>query len=423
MNISRTFKRWLGVLGLAAATAMLVTACGGGGDSGGSTSGGGSGGSSGGGSNVSDGNTANTAVITVGQGAARVINIPTVNVKICVPGTSTCQVVNNVLVDTASYGLRLVSSALTSSVLNGLPQITSGGAPVAECGKFVSSYTWGSLRTVDLSIGTEQAPALPVQIIGDLGTANVPASCSNNGARTSANTTGDLGANGILGIGPAPLDCGATCATSTSPTYNNYYACPNGNASCTVALVPTSQQVANPVHRFAADNNGVIVQMPTVSNNGQGSATGLLTFGIGTQSNNALGASTQLTSTSAGDVDATFLGSSVTAFFDTGSNAYFFNDAAQTTCSTNTQFYCPSSTVTYSATLTGKNGASGGVSMPVGNADALFAAPSTFVYNDIAGPFGPSGWLDLGMPHFYGKTIYFGMDKTASGGAQPYVAF
>ncbi len=113
MNISRTFKRWLGVLGLAAATAMLVTACGGGGDSGGSTSGGGSGGSSGGGSNVSDGNTANTAVITVGPGAARVINIPTVNVKICVPGTSTCQVVNNVLVDTASYGLRLVSSALT----------------------------------------------------------------------------------------------------------------------------------------------------------------------------------------------------------------------------------------------------------------------------------------------------------------------
>jgi hypothetical protein len=83
-----------------------------------------------------------------------------------------------------------------------------------------------------------------------------PASCSNNGARTSANTTGDLGANGILGIGPAPLDCGATCATSTSPTYNNYYACPNGNASCTVALVPTSQQVANPVHHFATDNNG-----------------------------------------------------------------------------------------------------------------------------------------------------------------------
>jgi hypothetical protein len=404
------------VLGLAAATALLVTACGGGDDNNG-----GNGGSGGG--NVSDGNTANTAVITVNSGVAQVINIPTVNVKICAPGTSNCQVVNNVLVDTASYGLRLVSSALSSGVLNNLPQTTSGGAPVAECGKFVSSFTWGSVRTVDLSIGTEQAGSLPVQIIGDLGTTNVPSSCSNNGARTSANTARDLGANGILGIGPAPVDCGTACATSTSATSNNYYACPNGNSSCTVALVPVAQQVANPVHRFATDNNGVIVQMPNISNSGQGSATGLLTFGIGTQSNNALGASTVLTSATTGDVSATFLGSSATAFFDTGSNAYFFDDSSQRKCSTNTQFYCPTSSTTYTATLTGRNGASGGVSMPVVNADAVFANASTFAFNDIAGPFGVAGWLDLGMPHFYGKTIYFGMDKTSTGGQQPYVAF
>ena len=412
MRIPRTFKRWVGVLGLAAATTMLVSACGGGDDNNGGSGG-----------NVSDGNTANTAVITVSSGVAQVINIPTVNVKICAPGTSNCQVVNNVLVDTASYGLRLVSSALSSGVLNNLPQTTSGGAPVAECGKFVSSFTWGSVRTVDLSIGTEQAGSLPVQIIGDLGTTNVPSSCSNNGARTSANTARDLGANGILGIGPAPVDCGTACATSTSATSNNYYACPNGNSSCTVALVPVAQQVANPVHRFATDNNGVIVQMPNISNSGQGSATGLLTFGIGTQSNNALGASTVLTSTTTGDVSATFLGSSATAFFDTGSNAYFFDDSLQRKCSTNTQFYCPTSSTTYTATLTGRNGASGGVSMPVVNADAVFASASTFAFNDIAGPFGMSGWLDLGMPHFYGKTIYFGMDKTSTGGQQPYVAF
>ncbi|EDT38219.1 DUF3443 domain-containing protein [Burkholderia ambifaria] len=412
MRIPRTFKRWVGLLSLAAATAMLVTACGGGDDNGGS-------GGNGGGS-VSDGNTANTAVITVGTGVARVINIPTVNVKICAPGTSNCQVVNNVLVDTASYGLRLVGSAV-SGVLNNLPQVTSGGAPVAECGKFVSSYTWGTVRTVDLTIGSEQAGSLPVQIIGDLGTSNVPSSCTNGGA--SANTASDLGANGILGIGPAPVDCGTNCATSTSATYNNYYACPNGNSSCAVTPVPVAQQVANPVHRFATDNNGVIVQMPNISNSGQGSATGLLVFGIGTQSNNALGASTVLTSSTTGDVSATFLGSSATAFFDTGSNAYFFNDSSQTKCSTNTQFYCPSSSTTYTATLTGKNGTSGGVSMPVMNADSLFANASTFAFNDIAGPFGAAGWLDLGMPHFYGKTIYFGMDKTSTGGAQPYVAF
>ncbi|UXU88039.1 DUF3443 domain-containing protein [Burkholderia sp. S-53] len=414
MRIPRTFKRWLGVLGLAAATAVLVTACG---DGGGGSS---SSGSNGNGSNVSDGNTANTAVITVGTGVANVINIPTVSVKVCAPGTSTCQVVSNVLVDTASYGLRLVGSAV-SGVLGSLPQVTSGGSPVAECGKFVSSYTWGSVRTVDLSIGTEQASSLPVQIIGDLGTTSVPTSCTNGGA--SANSASALGANGILGIGPAPVDCGTTCATSTSSANNNYYACPNGNASCGVALVPVAQQVANPVHRFATDNNGVIVQMPNISSSGQGSATGLLIFGIGTQGNNGLGASTVMTSTTTGDVSASFLGSTVTAFFDTGSNAYFFNDSAQTVCSRNTQFYCPSSTTTYTATLTGQNSASGTVSMPVANADSLFANASTFAFNDIAGPFGAAGWLDIGMPHFYGKTIYFGMDKRASGGAAPFVAF
>ncbi|WP_175846916.1 DUF3443 family protein [Burkholderia arboris] len=408
MSIHRTFKRWLGVLGLAAATAVLVTACGGG-DGGSGNNNSGNNGNSG-----SDGNSGNTAVITVGPGVANVINIPTVSLKVCAPGTSNCQVVSNVLVDTASYGLRLVGSAV-SGVLNNLPQVTSGGAPVAECGKFVSSYTWGSVRTVDLSIGTEQATSLPVQIIGDLGTTNVPTSCTNGGA--SANSASALGANGILGIGPAPYDCGTTCATSTSSS-NNYYACPNGsNANCAVTLVPLAQQVANPVHRFA-DNNGLSVQMPAISTSGQASATGTLTFGLPD-----LTGKTVMTSTTTGDVSATFQGRNVTAFFDTGSNAYFFNDSTQTVCSRNTEFYCPASATTYSATLSGQNGASGVVSMPVTNADSLFSNPSTFAFSNIAGPFGSSSWLDIGMPHFYGKTIYFGMDKTASGGAQPFVAF
>lgn len=408
MSIHRTFKRWLGVLGLAAATAVLVTACGGG-DGGSGNNNSGNNGNSG-----SDGNSGNTAVITVGTGVANVINIPTISVKVCAPGTSNCQVVSNVLVDTASYGLRLVGSAV-SGVLGNLPQVTSGGAPVAECGKFVSSYTWGSVRTVDLSIGTEQATSLPVQIIGDLGTTNVPSSCTNGGA--SANSASALGANGILGIGPAPYDCGTTCATSTSSS-NNYYACPNGsNANCAVTLVPLAQQVANPVHRFA-NSDGVSVQMPDISPNGQANATGTLTFGLPN-----LSGKTVMTSTTTGDVSATFQGRNVTAFFDTGSNAYFFNDSAQTVCSRNTEFYCPASATTYSATLSGQNGVSGVVSMPVANADSLFSNPSTFAFSNIAGPFGSSSWLDIGMPHFYGKTIYFGMDKTASGGAQPFVAF
>ena len=71
-------------------------------------------------------------------------------------------------------------------------------------------------------------------------------------------------------------------------TYSNYFACPGGT-SCARTAVPLAQQVANPVAKFAVDNNGVIVQMPPMPDTGAPSATGTLVFGIGTQSNNALG--------------------------------------------------------------------------------------------------------------------------------------
>ncbi|HEY1610473.1 MAG TPA: DUF3443 family protein [Paraburkholderia sp.] len=31
--------------------------------------------------------------------------------------------------------------------------------------------------------------------------------------------------------------------------------------------------------------------------------------------------------------------------------------------------------------------------------------------------------LDLGMPFLYGRTVFYGFDQRASGGAAPYIAF
>src|ERR1700710_1991156 len=111
--------RWLAVLSVS----VLLAACGGGGgDSGnssGSSGGSGSGCSSGG---VSSGmpnaqpiasTASNTVPITVGPGAQNFVNIPNVSVTVCAPGTSTCQTINNIQVDTGSYGLRLASDAAT----------------------------------------------------------------------------------------------------------------------------------------------------------------------------------------------------------------------------------------------------------------------------------------------------------------------
>src|SRR5512138_1160758 len=73
-------------------------------------------------------------------------------VTICVPGTSTCQTIGGVLVDTGSVGLRLLSSAVTLP----LPQQTgANGAPVVECLPFVDGFTWGPVQSADVKIAGE----------------------------------------------------------------------------------------------------------------------------------------------------------------------------------------------------------------------------------------------------------------------------
>ena len=368
---------------------------------------------------------ANQAVVTVGRGVEGVANIPTVSVKICAPGTTTCQTVDNIQVDTESFGLRLASSA-ASQVLSALPNQTVSGSQLAECTAFADGYTWGSIRTADLTIGGKTASAVPIQVVGDMPQGAVLTGGCATG--TLELTPADLGANGILGVGVAPNDCGSLCASPPAGN-SNYYACPNG-ANCVQTVVPAAQQVANPVAKFSTDNNGVILSMPAIGPNGQATVAGTLTFGINTQSNNALPSSvTKLATNAYGDVNATFNNSNVTAFFDSGSNAYFFTDSTLSNCTGNASaFYCPPSTVTRPVTVANYNQSSPGaanglaVSMSVGNATQLLSN-GNYALNNLAGDLGSSSFVDLGMPFFYGRTVYYGMDQTGSGGASPFIAF
>src|SRR5215469_6849405 len=77
-------------------------------------------------------------------------------ITVCVPGTSTCQTIDHVLVDTGSVGVRLLAKAaggeLDPSIVP-LPQQTSNGSVIAQCNQFVDGFTWGSvsLATVQLT--------------------------------------------------------------------------------------------------------------------------------------------------------------------------------------------------------------------------------------------------------------------------------
>lgn len=364
---------------------------------------------------------ANTVPVTVNAGlTGQLPNIPTVSVTLCVAGTSNCTTVNNVQVDTASFGLRLLASALPASFANALPATAAaGGGTLAECTAFADGYTWGSVRTADVKLGGETASNIPIQLIGDLAASSTPQACANIGA--AQDTVQDLGANGILGVGVAPTDCGVSCTTASG---SNYFACPNGT-NCAITPAAIAQQVANPVPHFATDNNGVILQMAPVSNSGAPSATGTLVFGIGTQSNNAMTGAQTLATDQWGNVTATFNNAALkAAFLDSGSNGLFFVDSALPQCGGNLgSFYCPTQTQSLSATLTARGGATATASFNVANAQSLLGNGNNYAANNLAGEFGSATSLDLGLPFFYGRYVYYGIDQTASGGKAPFVAF
>jgi hypothetical protein len=421
-------KGWLQVAATVALVS-LVAACGGGGGGSNNSSSNSSSSNSTGGLPASPSaqpiapTAANTATVTVAQGVASVINIPTVSVTVCVPGTSNCQTIPNVQVDTGSYGLRLVYSVLNSSLQSGLPTATApNGNKLVECTNFADGYSWGSVRTATVQIAGETASSTPIQVLGDMPAGSVPTGCASG---AEENTTSELGANGIIGIGVAPVDCGATCANaSTAAQYSNYCAC-NGS-SCTTTQVAIANQVTNPVSRFAVDNNGVIVQMPPISSSGAGSATGTLVFGIGTQSNNTLAAAQTFTTDAFGDLNnSTFNGTKLQAFFDSGSNAYFFADSTLPLCgSAYSGFYCPTSGQTRSVNVVGLNGASATANVGILSAATLFSNGNNYAFNDLAGQTGVANSFDIGLPFFYGRYMYFGIDQTVIGGTQtPYVGY
>jgi len=339
-------------------------------------------------------------------------------VTVCVPGTSNCQTIGGILVDTGSYGLRIASSALTLS----LPQQTgTSGAPVVQCFAFLDSVTWGPVVTADVRLAGEQASAIPIQVIGTDRFPSIPSGCSSQGSPEE--TVSDLNANGILGIGLGIHDCGSDCTIVGPSNPGLYYTCP-ASGSCQVTQEPVVNQVVNPVAVFPSDNNGAIIQLPAVPTGGQASIAGALIFGIGTQSNNGLGSAKVLTTDAFGNMQTTFNGQSYgNSFLDSGSNGIFFLDTATTglpACRLSTGFYCPPSVRAFSATQVGANGATSAVSFNAGSVDSLNA---TFSVMSEATGSNPGGF-DWGLPFFYGRSIYTAIaGRSTPAGNGPYWAY
>jgi hypothetical protein len=341
------------------------------------------------------------------------------SVTLCVSSTSTCQTISGMLVDTGSSGIRVLASVLTLS----LPQASVGTGPLAECNQFLDSVTWGAVRTADVKLAGEQATAVPIQVIGGAGFATPPNGCGST-TLPPEQTVADLGANGILGIGSFRQDCGQACAITGSSNPGFYYACPS--SGCQTVAVSLTQQLQNPVWMFSSDNNGVIIQLPSVPLGGQPILNGLLIFGIGTQSDNALGTAHVFTLDPNGNLPTVFNGRSYSnSFIDSGSNGLYFLDSATTglpACKLNSGYYCPTTVQNLSGTQRGLNGTSGVVGFSVGNADQLLAIAADSVYSEVAGD--SAGTFDWGLPFFFGRTVFTSIEGQSSpGGTGIYNAY
>jgi hypothetical protein len=376
----------------------------------------------------------NTLALTVDTGPAAAtgqINHAYVTVKVCAPGSSTqCASIDHVLLDTGSEGLRLVQSVLTAQSVTLTAVADAQGHPIEECVSFVGGQTWGPVALADVTMAGETAAKLPVQILDDTGVSSPPpATCGANG--TLVNSVASIGANGLLGVGVFAQDCGTACTNAATPLAL-YYGCAAG--VCTAENVPLTDQVANPVAMFASDNNGIIVNLPNLQNaNGDASVPGQVIFGIATQSDNALPATglTVLGADGSGDFKATYNGGTtmLPALIDSGTDSYYFDDPTMPICPAATYgifggYYCP--TVAPQSVFAVNIGQ--GANTNTNTVNFAIADPSTFVatasaFIDLGSGSGTMRFI-WGMPFFYGRKIYLGIDQRATGVyTGPYYAY
>jgi hypothetical protein len=369
------------------------------------------------------------------------------SVTLCVPGTSTCQTIGGILVDTGSSGLRVLASQVTIPLK---PLTDTSSDTLNDCIQFLDhSFLWGTVDPADVKMAGEVASTTSVLLIANppTGTYTIPPACSTSGTGTNDDTQATLGANGILGVGLEPFDCGTICDPGAGglPQEPHYYLC--STASCQPTFVScgtlcsdtaANQQMTNPVFNFTTDNNGVIIELPALTGAGA-TVSGNMVFGIGTQSNNGLGTATVYTVDQFDNITTNFNNQVLnSSFIDSGSNGLFFPDSTIPVCPTTpvdfSSFFCPQGLTPLSATNVGSNSKQSVVNFNIDNAVNLFTNnPSDAAFSTLAGPLtNTSGCsssttpctFDWGLPFFYGRNVFTAINGTTTpGGNGPYWAY
>lgn len=349
-------------------------------------------------------------------------NRPFVSVTICTPGASTCQVIDNVLLDTGSVGFRVLASALNPALV--LPQITdSAGRQVGACALFGTGQTtakaatagWGSVRKADLKMADMTAPSLSIEVINDASFLAAPERCSN----AADSVIKDFGFNGVLGVRGFDADCGTACENGNLTT-PRYYGC--DTTECSPITLAVSSQIRNPVTLFAPGyDNGTVVKFPPVPDVSNSPLYGTLTFGIGNRENNQLGNAQVFGVDSSGLLMTIYNGMRMRASFDTGNVYIVFYDPALQRCTAPlpTSLYCPTSSTSINAVNQGTSGIQSLETMLIMRPTSPLPRVGSFgAYTDNTSVF---TW---GLPFYFGRTTFTAIQgKNTPAGIGPYIAY
>jgi hypothetical protein len=353
-----------------------------------------------------------------GVGIVNVPQRPYISVKICAPNSTTnCQIVDHVLLDTGSTGLRIASSALLPNLqpgATGLPLVAGSNSAVtlAECETYVDSYVYGPLVNVDVYIAGESAKNTTMQVFGSSGFV-VPPGCSSVGG-TETNTVQTFGANGLMGVNLDTLDAAL------------FFDCQSASVG---SCVPNSAYAGMPniVTKFASDNNGVVISLPAIDASGATNVvSGTLLFGVSTQTNNTpvwptltLITVNNTDNYNFGSFSAQIGGNWYSAYLDSGTEQIYFNDtgdAGLVPCSTDAVsiyagLYCPTGAQSLSFNVTDYGSKSILGILPVSIVNPANLNSNAIAYNNLGGPISSSSTLDqeiaLGLATFFGHTNYF----------------
>ena len=196
-------------------------------------------------------------------------------------------------------------------------------------------------------------------------------------------------------------------------------------SACIGTTVPVANQVWNPVAKLPADNNGVIVQLPSVPASGSPSINGILVLGIDTRSNNSSSGVTRYDADGFGEIVTISSGTAYGSIIDSGSNALYFTPPSGSQLpdcgGANAGWFCPSSLTSLSATNEGATGTtSGEVMFQIGNFTSLTSG-SNMVFDDIGGAM--PGIFDWGLPFYFGRNVYVGFENPPGSSNGQYFAY